>query len=101
MKSGETVNIDGYELSYDLFRQACNIKLEKQTKKFSGDCLIEQIFRGEDKIRKDLEDFSKTYPKSTLINAPEYPFWKEIKVFYSKAPHLYNLTMEWLESLDK
>ena len=97
IKVGETVNIDGYELSYNLFNQASDIKLESSVVIFSGECLIVQISRGSEKIRKDLENLSKKYQRIELINSQEYPFWKEIKIFYSKAPNLYKDNLTWLE----
>ena len=96
MKNGSTVNIDGYEISYDLFEQASSINLVHNELNFSGDCLIVQISRKEQKFRKDLEEFKSSCSNADLILSIEEPFWKEIKIFYSRADNLFHDTLKWL-----
>ncbi|MCK5091391.1 MAG: alpha/beta fold hydrolase [Gammaproteobacteria bacterium] len=97
MKEGGTVNIDGYELSCQLFEQASAINLLDNEKTFKGDCLIVQMSKRTKKIRSDLEALGSIYTDSSLIQVEEEPFWKEIKEFYTYADNLYDATLTWLE----
>ena len=98
MKEGQTVNIDGYELSYDLFQQASNLNLLNGEVNFPGDCLLVQISRKEQNFKKDLEKLRELYSECDLILSIEEPFWKEIKLYYSKAKNLFHDTLEWLDA---
>ena len=96
MHDGIDANVDGYEISYDLYSQATEINLLAESEKqFSGDCLIVQIGRTL-KIKKDFETLNSIYNKSNLELVVEEPFWKEIKTFYARATNLYKVTIEWL-----
>jgi len=97
MKNGSTVNIDGYEISYDLFEQASSINLINNEINFSGDCLIVQISRKEQNIKKDFEAFKSAYSNTDIALSIEEPFWKEIKKLYSRAENLFDGTLKWLE----
>lgn len=97
MKEGSTVNIDGYEIMYDLFEQASLINLVQDKMSYSRDCLIVQISRREQKIKKDLDDLTTKYSNADIVLAIEEPFWKEIKIFYSIAENLFGDTLKWLE----
>lgn len=98
MKEGKTVNIDGYEMTFDLYQQACDINLNQMEKKFSGTCFISQISKTAKNLKGDMELLANSYKNCTTRITPEFPFWKEIKVFYSKAPQLFDNTLEWLEN---
>ena len=96
MRDGQTVNIDGYEIGYDLYEQCSATDLLKINPKFDGKTLIVQISRGQNKIRKDLDELAGRYKNAEITIADEFPFWKEIKVYYPKADNLFNVTLKWL-----
>lgn len=97
MKQGRTVNVDGYELSYSMFRQASDLKLSVTKKRFNGRCLIVQIGNAGQKPSEGLKELQAGYPSADLRQAAEEPFWKEIKRFYRKADHLFQTTLDWLQ----
>ena len=97
MKNGSTVNIDGYEVSQDLFEQASSINLLHNKLNFSGGCLIVKINRKERQINKDFGALLSQYAKAEYLLSIEEPFWKEIKKFYSRAENLFDGTLKWLE----
>ena len=98
MKSGQTVNVDGYEISYKLFKQASAIDLAKNAPEFAGDVLIVQIGKEEQPIRKDLQDLADTCNNCDLHKAVEETFWREIKRYYGRAENLFDVTLSWMES---
>lgn len=101
MKNGNTVNIDGYEIPINLFQQVSDINLIDDTKSFTGSGLTVQISRNDKRINKKFETLKTLYQNMNFQISIEEPFWKEIKIFYSKANNLFNDTLKWLELNDK
>jgi exosortase A-associated hydrolase 2 len=97
MKAGETVNIDGYDMSGSMFNQICAFGLGRSKQQFSGACLIAQIDRRPKQPRADLKALKECYANADLVQVVEQPFWKEIKEFYGRAENLYAATLAWLD----
>ncbi len=98
LRRGETVNIDGYELSLDLFEQVSAIDLLDGTADYKGSCLIVQIGKPGQPPRKELVELATRCPNARLETVVEEPFWREIKAFYAAAENLSASTLEWLET---
>ena len=96
MKEGKTVNIDGYEVAWELFRQVQKADLLGGKKRFDGRTLITQISRKESKYLNNIEALANLYSKGDLCLAIEKPFWKEIRAYYSRADNLFLATINWL-----
>lgn len=102
LENGKTVNVDGYEIANVLYQEAIKINLLKDLPVYAGKSLIVQISSGENaRTKKEMEALAETYMDSLLLLANEFPFWKEIKLYYSKAPDLFNKTLEWLNNNEK
>jgi len=97
MRAGETVNIEGYEMSFPLFEQACAIDFSGGLPTFSGRGLVVQIGPAGVPVRRDLSAFAAGCPDMRLAQVEEEPFWKETKFFCHRAEWLENLTLQWLE----
>ena len=97
MRSGNTVNIEGYELSHELFDETTRLQISED-RKYNGPTLIVQIGRNNQKPKKNLELLSSAYPRAELVMCVEEPFWKEIKTFYPRAENLFNVTFNWLQT---
>ena len=97
MKSGEPLNLEGYELSYDYYEQACEINLNTNEKNFGGKCLIVQVGKEGQPLHKELEKLQSLYKNAETRCVVEEQFWKEIKSFYQKAENLSAVTLDWLE----
>jgi exosortase A-associated hydrolase 2 len=98
MKSGETVNVDGYEISYDLFEQGSKIELLDNALGFNGDTLIVQLGKEGQMPREELKNLCIAYVNCDLQLANEEPFWREIKRYYGRADDLYQVTNNWLKA---
>lgn len=95
MKDGKTVNIDGYEMSYELFTQASELNLLTH-ERYQGPALIIQIDKKASNLKKDIESLAGVYANAKVLQTVEQPFWTEIKEFYSTPRSLAESTVEWL-----
>lgn len=99
MRSGATVNVDGYAMAFALYSEAAAIKLAASAKGHTGPCFVVQIERQPGRPAADLQQLTGTYKDATLGFAQEEPFWREIQKSYLKhAPSLFAVTSAWLES---
>jgi len=96
MKQGNTVNVDGYEMSFAMYEQASSLSLNVE-KGFKGNCLVVQMSKKELPFKKDLNQLMSTYQNGEIALAIELPFWREIKESYFRATDLYEKTLNWLE----
>ena len=96
LRAGETVNVDGYEMSLNLYEQVSAVKLADAPKRCAAPCLIAQIDRQPGRPMPDLTRLAACYSNASIIVAQEEPFWKEIARFYDRAPSLFDETNKWL-----
>jgi len=99
MIDGKTVNLDGYEVNWDLFNQTQNINLLSSEKQFLGETLIVQIANKESDYKNNLLALENLYQNCDLSMANEESFWNEIREYYYKADRLYQRTIDWLNKL--
>lgn len=98
MKDGESVDIDGYQMSHELYAQATDIDLHRDEIDFGGKSLIVQIGKENKPLSKDLEALAMRYSVCELAQVVEDTFWKEIKKYYDRAEQLYRATFEWVDN---
>lgn len=98
MRRGETVNVDGYEMSFPLYAEAAAIKLDAAPKRHRGETLVVQIDRQPGRPSAELQRLAGTYEHGRLVFAQEEPFWKEIaRSYLREAPNLFAVTESWLD----
>lgn len=97
LRQGQTVNVDGYEMSYPLFAQMSDVKLAAGPRPFAGRTLVVQVERQTTKPVLEVQQLASAYPAGTFVMVQEEPFWKEIARFYDTAPNLFAATTGWLE----
>lgn len=91
---GKTVNVEGYEIGPLFFREICDVQLSGK-KSFAGPCLVVQIGRAHQGLRRDLADLAAAYQRGTVQQVVEQPFWKELKLYYPAAAALFSATTSW------
>lgn len=97
LRNGETVNIDGYELSLPMFEELSSVQLQSPLR-FRGRCLIVQTERRlPARPNVELAALTSGY-SATFEVVEEDPFWQEITRFYQDAPKLSSVTLKWLEA---
>ena len=102
IRTGDTVNVDGYEIGKPMLESfgAKNL-LTSSPKRHTGPTLVLQISATtSQKEREDLKNFAKCYGSSTFARVTEQPFWREIRKFYGHATNLQELTLDWLGKID-
>lgn len=97
MAAGQTVNVDGYELSHAMYSQCSSITFAAGPRAFAGPCLIAQVDVSDTApVSKELEAVRGSYAHGTLVRVTEDPFWKEVPVFCGRADRLTQATVDWL-----
>jgi len=97
MSEGMTVNVDGYEMAWPMYEQIAGVNLADRPDKRTAPVLIVQIRRKDTGADPPLKRLRDGYQNGTLAVVAEEPFWKEIRIFYSRAENLYAMTMDWLK----
>ena len=91
---GETVNIEGYDLSEPLFLQVSRFRLQDTLAAFHGDTLLVQVNQDDNLIRPDLQALADARKQCHVVAVQEQAFWKEIRAFYQRAPELTKVTLK-------
>lgn len=94
--AGDLINIDGYDLSKHFFEPASKINLLENPLDYDGDCLVVQIGRANQPLKKDLQKLVDGLPSAKLQKVVEEPFWKEIKNYIPRSEGLSSCLFEWL-----
>jgi exosortase A-associated hydrolase 2 len=94
---GRTVNIDGYEIGGEFYRETSGIDLLSGDNGFAGKVLIVEVRPREGENSKQMTALKESYGSAELALAVEQPFWKEIRSYYPKADDLSRMTLAWLE----
>ena len=97
MRQGQTVNVDGYEMSFPLYAQMSAVKLASAPRAFARPALIVQVERQATRAVPEVQQLASTYPAASFVMVQEEPFWKEIPRFYDRAPNLFAATASWLQ----
>lgn len=97
MRSGSTVNIEGYEMSCKFYDEASHLN-SSGPREYSGPCLVVQIGRNNQKPRKNIEALGSAYSRAEFAMCVEEPFWKELKTFYPRASQLFGVTLDWVQT---
>ena len=97
MSQGETVNVDGYELSYAMYTQCSSVTFGAGARAFGGRCLVAQVDVSDAApVSRELEALRSTYRNAQFVRVAEDPFWKEVPVFCGRADRLTQATIDWL-----
>ena len=94
LSAGQTVNIEGYELGEQLYRQVSSFRLAETLAQFAGDTLLVKIDQGESAVGTELQSIASGLCRCNVAVAREEPFWKEIKIFYQRANALTSITQQ-------
>jgi alpha/beta superfamily hydrolase len=92
LEAGGSINIEGYELSHPLFRQASDFRLRDALNQFRGRTTIVQISQSATPLREDFAELAQNGGRCSVEMVQEEPFWKEIKSFYQRAEALGQVT---------
>ena len=91
---GETVNIEGYELSGALLDQVSAFRFADALAAFPGRKLIMQIAQGD--VSGDMRALASGIDQCDFDLVTEEPFWRETKSFCQRSDPLTLATINWL-----
>lgn len=96
LQRGESVNVEGYGLGGDLFRELSGLKLDGIHQPATSANLLVGIAGREAPPRADLVALAEAWTGTQVETATEEPFWREIRKFYSRAGQLFDVTKRWM-----
>jgi len=96
LEQGECVNVEGYGLGGDLFRELATLDLALLRPAPSADSLIVGVTMQGATNRQHLAALAENWPRARLDHAVEEPFWREIRRFYARAGQLFDATFRWM-----
>jgi exosortase A-associated hydrolase 2 len=97
LAGGKTVNVEGYEMSEQLFRQTSEFRLTPVLAAFRGQALLVQISQEVGPLRAEVAEVARTMGGCRAEAVTEEPFWREIRTFYQRAADLTKVTRQFLE----
>lgn len=100
LEKGGKVNVEGYEITGEFYREAKEINLLNETKNYARKILIVDISR-KDLIDPALNDLSSAYKNEKkmceLVHLPEDSFWNDKRFYNPDQKELFELTLNWLK----
>jgi exosortase A-associated hydrolase 2 len=97
MKVGKTVNIEGYEMSWEFYKQSIGVSLLEEKKPMPAPTLLINIVKKPGAISQAFKTLTLSLPSATFLQVQEEPFWKEIRQYYPRGHNLFSETLSWLE----
>lgn len=97
MKEGKTVNIEGYEMSWEFYKQCIGVNLLVQDRPITAHTLLINIVRKPGVISEAFKALTLSLPNATHLQVQEEPFWKEIRQYYPRGHNLFSETLSYLE----
>jgi exosortase A-associated hydrolase 2 len=101
---GKPVNIDGYLISPECYKQISQIDLVKILKSSNKPFLMIQIHKEEKvKIDKEMQELYESLKEggkpvqSDTVKGE--PFWRELKVFAQREKNIFDKTLDWINQL--
>lgn len=101
LRTGASVNVDGYELGTSMFETLSHKPLLLDgPRHYAEPVLVVQIASSQQTaIRPELQTLAASYPQGHFCSAVEQPFWREIRPFYGRASNLEASALSWMEEL--
>jgi alpha/beta superfamily hydrolase len=101
LMDGRPVNIDGYLVGKALYEQMIGIDLLDIREIFAGRIAVISVGRGDTQpvdqnLSRLVEKMKSINPATTILNAREEPFWKDVKIHASVKGVLNKALIDWL-----
>jgi hypothetical protein len=101
VKEGKKINVEGYEISKELYEQVSRIDLLAEEKNFSGKTGLFQFSQNLAENDPYLEKLKVLYSKNSIpeiliTSAP--PFWGDMNYYPPETANLFEKTLGWLKS---
>lgn len=101
LKEGKMINVEGYEISKELYEQVSRIDLLAEEKNFSGKTGLFQFSKNLTDSNPDLEKLKALYPENILVEflkISDPPFWGDMKYYPPVTSNLFEKTLSWIKT---
>ncbi len=98
--AGESVNVDGYELTRGFYLEAMNCHLIQDMRKYTGSCLIVEICSKELLKKPPLGELQETLKRTgecQYIKVSDSVFWETQRYYNPKPAELFKETFDWIK----
>jgi exosortase A-associated hydrolase 2 len=100
LKEGRKINVEGYEITKELYEQISKVDLLAEDKKFKGRALLFQFSQNSPEFEPELENLRDAYSKdnsSELLKCTDPPFWGDMKSYPALTDDLFGKTLSWIK----
>jgi exosortase A-associated hydrolase 2 len=101
LNEGKKINVEGYEITRELYEQVSKVDLLDKDKKFKGKTLLFQLSQNSDAFEPELEKLRTLYSKnntSELLKCADPPFWGDMKYYPPAVDDLFGKTLNWIKA---
>lgn len=101
LKEGKRINVEGYEITRELYEQVSKVDLLADDKKFKGKALLFQFSQNSPEFELELEKLRILYSKnnsSELLKCADPPFWGDMKYYPPLTDDLFGKTLSWIKT---
>jgi hypothetical protein len=101
LREGERINIEGYEISKELYEQVSVVDLLAEDRHFTGKTALFQFCKNPMENDPDLEELKVLYcrsGKAEVLRISDPPFWGDMKYYPPFTTDLFSKTLYWLKN---
>lgn len=101
LKEGKKINVEGYEITRELYEEVSKVDLLAEDKKFKGKTLLFQFSQNSSEFEPELEKLRGIYSKNNsteLLKCADPPFWGDMKYYPPLTDDLFRKTLSWIKT---
>lgn len=101
LKEGKKINVEGYEITRELYEQVSKVDLLAENKEFKGKTLLLQFSQNSTDSEPELEKLRSLYSRngtSELLKSNDPPFWGDMKYYPPLTDDLFGKTLTWIKA---
>lgn len=99
LDEGKKINVEGYEITRELYHQVSGLNLLSKDKGFKGKTLLVQLCCNSEQKDLDFEKLTALYSSQSfgeLQRSTTPPFWSDMKYYPPLTSDLFGKTLNWL-----
>ena len=100
LEEGKKINVEGYEITRELYQQVSRLNLLSADKSFKGKTLLLQFCSNSEEKDLDFEKLTALYSSQSfgeLQRSTSPPFWSDMKYYPPSVDDLFGKTLSWLK----
>lgn len=101
LDEGKKVNVEGYEITRELYQQVSEVDLLTSDKSFKGNALLFQFSSNSSEASLDLDKLKNLYARcnhSEVLKSTDPHFWADMKYYPPNIKDLFEKTLGWLKA---